>query len=278
MLCEQPAMRTIAFLLVATAALGVSASGCGSDDDSWGDESSIVFGISQSTDASGKTTTTAGYEYLSLAKRGGWSTSVEMLRHDAVCIYEDLDKRIGKPNVGDGGRARFAGGSLPSDLVIDANGDDVKVDGAAFAKGQAVLFDVEGGFGLPPIGTLRLYTPTTDLSVTAPADGELSVDPKTDLTVTWTSNAPEPISRVMVALDVDDGNGKGRELRCFYDEQDGRGIVPSSSLAQLGPPGTKGKVQIASHRQVNVFARGGWTVYVVGTIQQREQPFAIAAD
>src|SRR5689334_19801654 len=101
-------MRSTAFFLPLVLGLGVVA-GC---DDDYGhdryrhNESSIVFGLQQQTDASGKTVTKAGYEYLELANKGGWSASVERVSDGDVCIHEELRGRIGRPNVGDGGRAR----------------------------------------------------------------------------------------------------------------------------------------------------------------------------
>jgi len=245
--------------------------GC-SDDDGWSsyDDNEIVFGITQKG-----TTTTAGYEYLSLAHRGGWSTDVMRAGTDGVCIHETLDRRIGKPNVGDGGRARFSGGLLPpAGLVVNANEDDVKLDAAAFGPGKELVFGVDEGFALPPFGPIPLLSPRTAITVTAPAAStdELPVDTTKDLGFAWTvvdtpNDAP---SRVMTSIDTDK-----EEVRCFFDEDATSGAMPASFLALLGAAGTKGTLSVATHRQVTVIARGGWTIYVVAAISQREQPIIL---
>lgn len=246
--------------------------------------SSIVFGISESKDANGKTVTKAGHEYLSLANRGGSKVTMAEVSQDDVCILEELDHRIGRPNVGDGGRARFTGGAIPGDgLVIDANGpNEPTLDGNAFRGDDPLTFGVDFGFALPEFGRVSLPAPNAHLKVDQPAnDPELAVDVTKDATVAWSPDViDERVSesrraRFMVSYETDDEQGHGNNVRCFYDEKDGSGVIPAKWLALIGPKGTKGTVTYASHRQVEVFARGGWLIYVVGTIALREQRFVV---
>ncbi len=279
MLCDAPAMRKGIFLLIAgVAAVATAACGDGHDHRYGYDESGIVFGISQSIDPeTGKPTTRAGYEYLELARKGGWSTSLSRAGDDGVCIFEELDRRLGRPNVGDGGRARWSGGGLPRDgLVVNANEDDAKIDGPAFTPGSTLSFGVDFGFGIPDVPSVPIASPRTELAIAAPPAGDLTIDPAGDLGFEWSAGrtADHP-SRVMVALETEDGEGRGNEVRCFFDEEETRGAIPKALIQRLGGPGTKGVVQIATHRQVTVFARGGWTIYVVGAIFHREQPFVL---
>lgn len=273
-------MRMIPFLLIGVAAAATTVA-CGHDHDRYGRggyESGIVFGISQSTDpATGATTTRAGYEYLELARKGGWRTAFSPAGDDGVCFYEELDRRIGRPHVGDGGRARFAGGALPGEgLVVAANEDEPQHAGPAFGPGDTLVFDVEHGFAIPNIGAVTMRAPRTVLAIAVPPPGELSVDPAADLAFEWSPGETEDRpSRVMVAVETEEADGRGREVRCFYDEDVLRGVIPSGFIGRLGGSGTKGVVQIATHRQVTIFARGGWTIYVVGAIFHREQPFVL---
>lgn len=268
--------RSIFLLIGATAA-----SACGDGGYPYGygwDSSEIVFGIVESTDqATGEATTRAGYEYLGLANKGGWATVLSRSGEDGTCIYEDLDRRIGRPHVGDGGRARWVGGTLPPEgLVVNANEPDPELAGRAFVPGKPLAFDIDFGFGLPEIPAVPMHAPRTELTTIEPPAGELSVDAASHLAFAWRSGAtPDLPSNVMVALDTEDETGRGAEVRCFFDEKEGRGAVPPALLQRLGASGTKGTVRIATHRQVTVIANGGWLVYVVGAIVHREQPFVI---
>lgn len=270
----------IASLLFATAA-AASAVACGHDHDGYGpgSGSGIVFGISQSIDeATGKTVTRAGYEYLELARKGGWATTIADAGEDGVCIFEELDRRVGRPHVGDGGRARFAGSPLPrGGLLVNANEDEPKHEGPAFEPAGTLVFDVDHGFALPNITPIALPSPRTRLEVVAPPPGELALDPSIDLGFEWNADVDEldHPSRVMVALETEEPDGRGKEVRCFYEDAEGRGAIPSRFISQLGGSGTRGALQIATHRQVNIYARGGWTVYVVGAVFHREQPFVL---
>lgn len=276
-------MRSITF-----AFLGLVLVACGCDDDGYGryraNGSSIVFGISESKDANGKTVTKAGHEYLSLANRGGSKMTLAEVSQDDVCIHEALDHRIGRPHVGDGGRARFSGAAIPGDgLVIDANGPNEPIlDGKAFRGDDPLSFGVDFGFALPEFGTVTLAAPNAHLKIDAPADGELGVDVTKDGSVAWSPDIIDEMvsndsrrERFMISYETDDEQEHGNNVRCFYDEKDGAGVIPSKWLALIGPAGTKGTVTYASHRQREVYARGGWLIYVVGTIVIREQRFVV---
>jgi hypothetical protein len=281
---------TLPFLgLVLGVATAVSACGC--DDDGYhrgryrANGSSIVFGISETKEeATGKTVTKAGHEYLSLANRGGSKVTMAEVSEDDVCIHEVLDRRIGRPHVGDGGRARFSGGAIPGEgLVIDANGpNEPTLDGKAFRGDDALGFGVDFGFALPEFGNVKLPAPNAHLKIDQPAEtGELSVDVTKDTTIAWSPDlidervSPRRRERFMVSFETDHEQEHGNNVRCFYDEKDGAGTIPSKWLSLIGPQGTKGTVTFASHRQVEVFARGGWLIYVVGTIVLREQRFVV---
>lgn len=284
-------MRSTSFSFLGLV-LGVAASvtACGCDDDGYGrgryrsNGSSIVFGISESKDPqTGKIVTKAGHEYLSLANRGGSKVTVAEVSHDDVCIHEQLDRRIGRPHVGDGGRARFTGGAIPGDgLLIDANGpEEPKLDGQAF-RGEPLTFGVDFGFALPEFGSVRLPAPNANLEIDQPSgSAELAIDVTKDASVAWSpSLIDEMVSndrreRFMVSYETDDEQEHGTNVRCFYDEKDGAGVIPSKWLSLIGPSGTKGTITFASHRQVEVFARGGWLIYVVGTVVLREQRFVV---
>lgn len=280
---------TFLLLLAATATATTTVAACGRGDEydryRRGQGSEIVFGIEQRTDAqTGKPVSVAGHEYLSLANRGGRSVSVDWVSDGDVCIHEELNRRIGRPNVGDGGRARFTGGAIPGDgLVIEANGpDEPKLEGNAFVPGQSLTFDVDFGFALPDLPSVRLASPNPHLTVTTPAEtGELAVDVTKDSSFAWSPSlidemvSPQARERVMVAFETDDDQDRGNQVRCFYDEQDGAGVIPTKWLSLIGAKGTKGTLTIASHRQVDTYARGGWLVYVVGKIVLREQRFVV---
>jgi hypothetical protein len=282
-------MRSASFAFSALV-LGVATTvtACGCDDSGYGryrsNGSSIVFGISESTDANGKTVTKAGHEYLSLANRGGSKMTMAEVSHDDVCIHEVLDRRIGRPHVGDGGRARFIGGKIPGDgLAIDANGpNEPMLEGPAFWGDDPLTFVVDHGFALPPFGNVALPSPNRRLKIDQPeASGELSVDVTKDTTVAWSPDIiiefPKTSAhdRFMVSYETDDDQDHGNNVRCFYDEKDGAGVIPSKWLSLIGSAGTKGTITYASHRQREVFARGGWLIYVVGTIVVREQRFVV---
>ena len=284
-------MRSTSFsFLVLVLGVAATVTACGCDDDGYGrgrhrsNGSSIVFGISESKDAAtGKTVTKAGHEYLTLANRGGSRVTMAEVSQDDVCIHEQQDRRIGRPHVGDGGRARFTGSAIPGEgLFIDANGpNEPTFEGNAFRGEDPVTFGVDFGFALPEFGSVRLPAPNRHLKIDQPADGELTVDVTKENTVAWSPDLIDEMvsdkgrARFMVSYETDHDQDHGNNVRCFYDEKDGAGVIPSKWLSLIGPAGTKGTITYASHRQVEVFARGGWLIYVVGTIVLREQRFVV---
>lgn len=272
-------------LLLLGGALGVAcavtACGDGHPYHGYGDDSSIVFGISQKLDGTGKVTETrAGYEFLELANKTGWETHV-IYDGKSTCIFERLEKRLGKPRV-ESGAASFSGGALPSNgIAIPANSDDIVQKDTAGWKTNDTLFFEASGFAMPTIRPQRMTAPAAELQITAPAaDAELAIRASEDFTVSWTVVDEKVPSRVMVALETEEPDGRAGEVRCFFNANEPTGIVPKlwltrllSSVAPEQP--IKGKVQIATHRQLTLYARGGWTIYVVATTLHREQAFTM---
>jgi hypothetical protein len=244
-------------------------------------ESQIVFGIDQSLDpATGAVVTTGGYELLELGSHG-WRTRGYVDREKS-CWLERLGLRRGPVRV-DHGIATFRGGLLPPEgLAIvgtPEGGEDVVHRGPAWATGDRLTFDARG-FAAPRIEPFVMIAPRTELAVAEPPDGELALSGAEDLRVAWT---PEGLAHghesVVVSLRAGDEARGLVELRCFFDEDAGAGLVPGSFLAELAAEagsGATGKLGIATHRQVTVHARGGWTIYVVATAGRRVQPFTLA--
>ena len=249
--------------------------------------SSIVFGIDQTKNAEGKLTTSVGYELLDLRDQG-WSAR-GFTSADRSCWAERLDDRLGQPRVA-GGVATFQGGLLPANgIAVVANRvDDLKLDGAAWTNvGESLTFEAKG-FAMPDIPPSQVLVPSLDLAILTPADGAAEVPVKIDqeLEVGWTpsdKSAPrESVVASLTAVPADQPNARGVELRCFFDRDAGIGRFPTKLVDRFAmlvgaAPGTtlKGKLHIATHRQLTIFADGGWTVYVVATAEQREQPFAL---
>jgi hypothetical protein len=269
--------------------LAVIACGCGEDDDYADNESEIVFGIGQrtvKTSEGEKKETTAGYEYLRLANKGGWGPWVFRDGDgEGTCYFERFEDRLGKPRV-ESGVATFRGGKLPSPagLQILANQPDAKLDGPGWADGDILTFDVSG-FAMPPITTTMMYAPsgTLDIKAITPAPAEasgteLSLKSTDSVGVTWTPVTTGPRSRVMVSLETEEESGRGSQVRCFGSPESGSAVIPSDWVARLfstvptSAP-IKGHLEIASHRQVTIYARGSWIGYVVATNVQREQAF-----
>lgn len=282
------ALASLVFL--GAAAAGVS--GCYSE--SWDHhggyaDSEIVFGISQTKNAEGKVTTSVGYEHLDVRDRG-WSTRGFVSR-DRSCWAERLDDRLGQPKV-EGGVALFKGGQLPANgiAVIANRPDELTFDGPAWSTaGEALTFEAHG-FAMPTIDPARLRVPSLDLALVTPADAaaEVAVRLDQELEVGWTKPEPgaaDAKENVVASLRVvpeGQPESRGVELRCFFDRDDGAGRFPKNlmerfvSLAEGVPGGAvKGKLRIATHRQLTIFADGGWTVYVVASVDQREQPFVL---
>jgi hypothetical protein len=270
-------------------AVGAGTAGCMNDGfgrDGW-DDSSIVFGIDQTKNADGKLTTSVGYEMLDLRDHG-WSAR-GFVSADRSCWAERLDDRLGQPRV-DGGVAVFKGGLLPANgiAVVANRADDLTLDGAAWTNaGDALTFEAKG-FAMPEIPPSKVLVPSLDLALTVPADpaAEVPVRADQELEVSWAPSdkaAPhENVVASLVAVPADQPGSRGVELRCFFDRTAGTGRFPTRLMERFATlvgaaTGTtiKGKLHIATHRQLTIFADGGWTVYVVATAEQREQPFAL---
>jgi hypothetical protein len=253
-------------------------------------DSEIVFGISQSKATDGKVTTSVGYEFLDVLDHG-WSARGVVTR-DRSCWAERLDDRLGQPHV-EGGVAKFEGGLLPSGgvAVVANRAEDLTLDGPAWnAAGDAVTFEARG-FAMPEIRPAKLVLPSLDLAIVTPADpaAEVSMPAATELEVAWTPPAdgepakvPENVVASLVAAPEGQPEARGVEIRCFFDRKAGKGLFPKKLMdrfitlvgAQPGAP-IKGKLRVATHRQLTIFADGGWTVYVVASVDQREQPFVL---
>lgn len=255
----------------------VSLTACDDDDDwrRYHSDSAILFAIRQTTDATTrKTITTSGYEYLEIGGRG-WSQVRS--REDDECFFEDTSLRLGRTHV-EGGIARFIGGKLPAGgIALVANQDGPTVEGPGWDTGALLTFDVDG-FALPPIRTIAFPAPAAALDVAAPEEGELALQRGADLDVAW---APLPAndkgSSVLVALEADDGDGRGRTVSCFFKKQTSA-KVPGPLIRRLAKTEgaeVKGTLVIATHTQATIRAKGGWTVYAVATTQHREQPFVL---
>jgi hypothetical protein len=218
----------------------------------------------------------------------GWSAR-GFVTAERSCWAERLDDRLGQPRVA-GGVATFKGGLLPAaGIAVLANrADDLKLDGPGWTSaGESLTFEAQG-FAMPPIAPSQLLVPSTELAIVAPSDASADVAVAKDqpLEVSWTaSDKAAPRENVVVsltAIPAAQPNARGVELRCFFDRTAGSGRFPATLLDRftglLGASAgeVKGKLHIATHRQLTIFARGGWTVYVVATSQQREQPFTLA--
>lgn len=246
---------------------------CGPDAIVYGrGDSEIVFGIGIATTPDGKTVTSAGWDILSL---GGKGSSLTILAdRDRECILEDLSTRLGQPRV-DRGTATFRGGKLSADgLAIQANQvDEPHVDGPGWATGDVLTFQ-STGFAAPDIGPTRIAAASAELALKTPAlDGTspLTVARDADFEVTWDPGVSPPPERVVVVLDTD---GQ-QEIRCFFDRAAGSGKVPHDLFAKL-PPMAKGTLDVKTQRQAAGLAGGdAWTVYVVTTVQHREQSFVL---
>ena len=272
--------------LLATAAVGCVDDRFEHDGDRG---SSIVFGIDQTKNAEGRLVTSVGYEMLDVINHG-WSAR-GFNSADRSCWSERLDDRLGQPRV-EGGVATFQGGLLPAGgiAVVANRGEDLTLDGAAWTSaGEALTFESRG-FAMPSISPSKVLVPSLDLAIVTPADAAAEVPVRVDqeLEVSWTPSAAgasaphENVVASLTAVPADQPDARGVELRCFFDRDAGTGRLPTRLLERFATlvgaaPGTtiKGKLHIATHRQLTIFADGGWTIYVVATAEQREQPFAL---
>jgi hypothetical protein len=287
---KQRALFLRALLASTALSLGVGSAGCWSDDyEGFGpyDDSSILFGIEQSKAADGKVTTSVGYEMLDVRSHG-WSAR-GYVTSDRSCWAERLDDRLGQPRVA-GGVATFKGGLLPAGgvAVIANRADDLKLDGPAWTNpGESLTFEARG-FAMPDIEPAELVLPSRDLAIVTPADAaaDVAVAKDQELEIAWTpsdkSALRENVVVSLTAIPESQPSSRGAELRCFFDRSAGKGRFPKTMLDRFATllgasPGAsvKGKLHVATHRQLTIFARGGWTVYVVATAQQREQPFTL---
>ena len=181
------------------------------------------------------------------------------------------------------GVATWTGGKLPaSGLTVLANQPEPsKVRGEGWLASDTLTFDASG-FAMPRIRAVTMNAPRAEIGDTtiapALAEGatELSLNATDDVAVTWPAvDAP---ARVMVSLETEEANGPGGEVRCFGTPRSGSAVIPAKWVARLfssvdpGAP-IKGRLEIASHRQVTYHTRGSWTVYVVATTVHREQVF-----
>ncbi len=276
--------------LVGVLALGLSSSAVGCSEGDSGDaygysDSEIVFGIEQSKTAEGKLQTSVGYEFLDVRDHG-WSAH-GFVSAGRSCWAERLDKRLGQPHVA-GGVATFQGGALPDKgIAIVANREgDLRLDAPAWNKGgDSLLFEAKG-FAMPDIGPERISVPSTDLAISAPADAasDVAIDANQDLEIAWGIGEPglhENVVASLVAVPDATPNARGVELRCFFARDNGKGAFPSAvihrfaALVGNGNAPIKGKLRVATHRQLTIFADGGWTVYVVASVDQRTQPFTL---
>ncbi|MBN9161298.1 MAG: hypothetical protein BGO98_33655 [Myxococcales bacterium 68-20] len=275
------------FLLIGSV-LMMFVAGCGDYEDGYYryGANEIVFGIRQRIDpASGESSVTASYEFLGLADKGGWATSVFRDGDgDGTCYFERYDNRLGQPHV-ESGVATWVGGKLPAaGLQVLANQPEpTQLAGAGWATDDLLSFDVSG-FAMPRLQTVTMKAPRTELEITAIspalAEGatETSLAPTNDVGVTWTPTSRDGWTRVMVTLETDEEGNPGGGVRCFGSSTSGSVVIPAKWVARLfssvdpAKP-IKGRISVASHRQITYLARGSWTAYIVATTLHREQPF-----
>lgn len=276
-------------LSLATITSSVTVTGCFAEpmgDYRHGGDSEIVFGIEQKKNTDGKLVTAVGYEFLDVRSHG-WSAR-GFVTNDRSCWAERLDDRLGQPRVA-GGVATFEGGLLPAGgiAVVANRADDLLFDAPAWKGGEHLTFEARG-FAMPQIRPSKILVPSLDLAITspvAPTDNapELPVPAARELEITWDGAAlDENVVVSLVASPASEPAARGVELRCFFDRSAGKGVFPQGMMdrfvALLGQPSSepvKGKLHIATHRQLTIFADGGWTVYVVASVDQREQPFVL---
>jgi len=257
--------------------LGLVATTAGCDGDGYGRwdqraDSEIVFGIAQKKNADGKLTTSVGYEFLDVLD-SGWS-AVGLVSRDRSCWAERLDGRLGQPRV-EGGVATFEGGSLPANgiAVVANRTDDLLLDAPAWAgSGDRITFQAKG-FAMPNIGPQSFSPPSTELALLAPADpaAEVAVDTTAkELEIGWTPAATAGQREAVVA-----------SLVAIPENAPDKGRLPQALVTRFaalvgGTGAIRGKLHIATHRQLTIHAKGGWTVYVVASVDQREQPFTLS--
>ena len=297
--------RSLSLLSLASlaGALGTGVLGCddGRDGHCHGgrhfDDNSIVFGIDETKGADGKITSSFGYEMIDVLGHGSIARGI--VTDELSCWAENLDDRLGQPHV-EGGVAVFRGGLLPPEgvAVVANRTDELKFDGPGWTNpGDPLTFESKG-FVMPDVAPQTITMPSQDLALTSPADAaaEVPVTTGQDLTFSWTPSDPAaPHESVVVSLNAVPAatpNARGTELRCFFDRTAGMGHIPSRLVSRFyallgggqatgeagdagAAPAIKGKLHVATHSQLTIFAKGGWTVYVVATAEQRDQPFSL---
>lgn len=240
----------------------------------------IVFGIHQRTDeATGKTEVSAGYEYLSLAKKGGWVNYVFRDGDgEGTCYFERFDQRLGHPRV-EGGTATWQGGQLPvPGLTVHANQPEPsKHEGVGWGENDVLSFQVDG-FAMPRIHRLTMNAPGAELPGTVVAPPSSEIKSSDDVGVTWTPVPSDDGSRVMVTIETEEDDNPGGGVRCFASSKSGSIVVPSKWVSRLfesvepAKP-IKGHIEIASHRQITYVTHGDWIVYVIATALHKQVPF-----
>ncbi|MBX3191002.1 MAG: hypothetical protein KF819_28660 [Labilithrix sp.] len=274
-------MRTKLWFVALLAPVAVSA--CSFDSDGGyrrRSDAEIVFAISQAKNADGKLTTSVGYELLDLGSKG-W-TARGVVTKDRSCWAEKLDDRLGQPKV-EGGFATFEGGLLPQNgiAVVANRSEELTLDAPAWDVGGTALTFQARGFAMPDIPPTRLVVPSTTLAISQPAEtGEIKVQPTPELEIAWTDADAKHSENVVAALQTTPADGsRGVELRCFFERRAGKGSFPKvivdRFLSLAGDGEVKGTLSISTHRQLTIHADGGWKVYVVATVAQREQPFVM---
>jgi hypothetical protein len=261
------------------------AAGCG--DDGWDrfDTNEIVFGIQQRTTADQKKEVRAGYEFLRLSDKGGWSPYVFRDGDgEGTCYFEHYGERLGRPHV-ESGVATFTGGKLAgSGLQILANQpDETRQEGVGWADGDVLTFSASG-FAMPTIPAMRIVGPRTGLEVTSvlpvPAEpgAAIAIKATDPVSVSWKPVTDGPASRVMVSLETEEEGGPGSQVRCFGWMGSGSAIIPATWVGRLfssidpGKP-VKGHISVATHRQLTILSRGNWATYVVATAVHKDEPF-----
>jgi hypothetical protein len=143
---------------------------------------------------------------------------------------------------------------------------------------------------MPHIGPHKITAPSTELAILAPADAaaEVAIDASKELEISWTAGPADPpdtlresVVASLIAVPEATPDARGVELRCFFSREEGKGSFPKAIMERFaalvgeGKEPIKGKLRIATHRQLTIFADGGWTVYVVATVEQRTQLFTL---
>ena len=279
------------------------------------DESSIVFGIDETKGADGKVTTSVGYEMIDVLGRGsrarGVVTSASSCWAENLDDRVGQPHVEGGVAVFRGGLLPANGiavvANRADDLKLDGPAWTNAGDPLTFESKGFVMPDIAPATIKMPSQTLAVASP-------ADAAANVALASSQDFVVTWDAGDPNaPPENVVVSLtSVPAGaapNAHGTELRCFFDRSAGTGTIPArlvgrfytllgggqanAAAAEAGAPADAsadagananapstpgaitGRLHVATHQQLTIFAKGGWTVYVVATAEQRDQPFSL---